>query len=169
MSNTENILIAYFSYSGNSKRAAELIQEKTGGDIFRIETVSPYPTNYNEVVDMAKMEQEYDSRPKIIAQVNCMEAYDVVFIGYPNWWITMPMAVFTFLEEYDFSGKMMIPFCTHRGSGLGGSVDDIMQLCPNSIIKEGLEIMDDEELDQQIDAWLDRIPISSRLSINNSN
>ncbi|GFZ30785.1 flavodoxin [Clostridium zeae] len=167
MSKTENILIAYFSYSGNSRRVAELIQEKTGGDIFRIETVNPYPTDYNEVVDLAKKEQEYNYRPKLATQVNDMGAYDVVFIGYPNWWITMPMAVFTFLEEYDLSGKMVIPFCTHRGSGFGGSVDDIVELCPNSTIIEGLEIMDDENIDQQIDSWLDRIPISSRLSVNN--
>ncbi|GKU23730.1 flavodoxin [Clostridium folliculivorans] len=169
MSKTENILIAYFSYSENSRRVAELIQEKTGGDIFRIETVNPYPTDYNAVVDQAKREQEYDYRPKLAAQVDDMVAYDVVFVGYPNWWITMPMPVFTFFEQYDFSGKMVIPFCTHRGTGLGQSVDDIMELCPNSTIIDGLEIMDDEEVDQQIDMWLDRIPISSRLSINNSN
>lgn len=169
MSKTENILIAYFSYSGNSRRVAELIQEKTGGDIFRIETVNPYPTDYNAVVDQAKKEQEYDFRPKLAAQVDDMGEYDVVFLGYPNWWITMPMAVFTFLEEYDFSGKVIIPFCTHRGSGFGQSVDDIMGVCPNSTIIDGIEIMDDEEVDQQIDMWLDRIPISSRLSINGLN
>ncbi|GFP76965.1 flavodoxin [Clostridium fungisolvens] len=164
MSKTGNILIAYFSYSGNSKKVAELIQEKTGGDIFRIETINPYPTDYNAVVDQAKREQEYNYRPKLAAQVDDMGAYDVVFVGYPNWWITMPMAVFTFLEEYDLSGKMVIPFCTHRGTGLGGSVDDIAELCPNSTIIEGLEIIDDEEIGQQIDIWLDRISISNRLS-----
>lgn len=169
MSKTGNILIAYFSYSGNSRRVAELIQEKTGGDIFRIETINPYPTDYNAVVDQAKKEQEYNYRPKLTAQVDDVGEYDVVFVGYPNWWITMPMAVFTFLEEYDLSGKMVIPFCTHRGSGLGQSVDDIKELCPNSIIIEGLEIMDDEEFEQQIDNWLNKIHISSRLNINNSN
>lgn len=114
--------------------------EKVGGDIFEIVTVNPYPTDYDSVVDQTKQEQEDNYRPQLKTKVENMDSYDVVFIGYPNWWGTMPMPVFTFLEEYDFSGKTIIPFCTHEGSGLGRSVEDITELCPQSTILDGLAI-----------------------------
>jgi flavodoxin len=109
MSKTKNILIAYFSHSGNTQVIANQIYESVGGDIFKIVTVDPYPTNYNAVVNLAKQEQKNDYRPELATKVENMDSYDVIFVGYPNWWATMPMAVFTFLEEYDFAGKTIIP------------------------------------------------------------
>ncbi|SFR16592.1 flavodoxin [Desulfoscipio geothermicus] len=140
MSKTKNILVAYFSHSGNTQVIANQIYESVGGDIFKIVTVDPYPTNYNAVVNLAKQEQKNDYRPELATKVENMDSYDVIFVGYPNWWATMPMAVFTFLEEYDFAGKTIIPFCTHEGSALGRSVDDITKLCPQSTILDGLAI-----------------------------
>jgi flavodoxin len=134
-----NILVAYFSHTGNTRVIANQIHENVGGDIFEIVTVDPYPDDYNACVDKAKQEQDDNSRPELATKVENMDSYDVVFVGYPNWWGTMPMAVFTFLEEYDFSGKTIVPFCTHEGSGLGRSVEDIKELCPQSTILEGLQ------------------------------
>ncbi|MDF2985965.1 MAG: Flavodoxin [Eubacterium sp.] len=133
-------LIAYFSHSGNTEIIAKSIKENTGGDLYKIETVEPYSTNYNTVVDQAKKELNADYRPKLISRVENMDTYDVIFIGYPNWWSTIPMGVFTFFEEYDFSGKTIIPFCTHEGSGMGRSERDIKKLCSNSKVLEGLAI-----------------------------
>ncbi len=134
------ILIAFFSHSGNTETAANKIKEFTGGDLFKIRTAEPYPADYNEVVDKARKEQNARYRPELTAKVDNMDSYDAVFIGYPNWWATMPMGVYSFLEEYDFAGKTIIPFCTHEGSGLGRSVGDIKKLCPNSEVLEGLAI-----------------------------
>lgn len=134
------ILIAYFSHSGNTRAIAEEIHKSVGGDLFEIATVKPYPRDYNTVVDIARREQNAHSRPSLTAKVDSMAAYDVVFIGYPNWWGTMPMAVFNFLEQYDFSGKTILPFCTHEGSGLGRSEADLARLCPKATLSKGLVI-----------------------------
>ena len=136
----KKILVAYFSHSGNTEVVANNIKETVGDDIFEIKTVEPYPNEYNLVVDKAKKEQDNDYRPKLKADVQDMDSYDVFFVGYPNWWGTMPMAVFKFLEEYDFSEKTIVPFCTHEGSGLGRSEKDIAQLCPESTVLNGLAI-----------------------------
>lgn len=155
----EKILIAFFSHSGNTKAAAKNIQENIGGELFEIKTAEPYPIDYNAVVDKAKKEQNADYRPKLTAKIENMNAYDVIFIGYPNWWATMPMGVFTFLEEYDFSGKTMIPFCTHEGSGLGRSERDIKKLCPNSTVLEGLAIRGSSvhKAQNSVSSWLHKV------------
>ena len=114
------ILIAYFSHSGNTKVVANSIKENIGGDIFEIKTSLSYPTSYNAVVDKAKKEQNANDRPELISHVENMDSYNVIFIGYPNWWGTIPMAEFTFLEEYNFSGKTIIPFCTHANTSTAG-------------------------------------------------
>ncbi|MFZ5639941.1 MAG: flavodoxin [Bacillota bacterium] len=162
MSKTENILVAYFSHSGNTQVIANQIYESVGGDIFEIVTVDPYPTNYNAVVNLAKQEQKNDYRPELATKVENMDSYDVIFVGYPNWWATMPMAVFTFLEEYDFSGKTIIPFCTHEGSGLGRSVRDIKKLCPRSNVLDGLAIRGSSvnKAQNDVSAWLHKLGIS---------
>ncbi|HWQ70884.1 MAG TPA: flavodoxin [Desulfitobacteriaceae bacterium] len=154
-----NILVAYFSHSGNTRIIANQIHEKVGGDIFEIVTVNPYPKDYDAVVDQAKQEQEDNYRPELATEVENMDSYDVVFIGYPNWWGTMPMPVFTFLEEYKFSGKTIIPFCTHEGSGLGRSVEDITELCPQSTILDGLAIRGSsvETAQDDVSEWLREI------------
>jgi flavodoxin len=136
----EKILIAFFSHTGNTREIANQIHERVGGDLFEIKTVKTYPAEYRPATVVAKQEQETNARPALAARVNGMDSYDVVFLGYPNWWGTIPMALFTFLEQYDFSGKTIIPFCTHGGSALGRSVSDITKLCPKSTILEGLAI-----------------------------
>lgn len=154
-----NILVVYFSHSGNTRVIANQIHEKVGGDNFEIVTVNPYPTDYDAVVDQAKQEQEDNYRPELATEVKDIDSYDVVFVGYPNWWGTMPMPVFTFLEEYDFSGKTIIPFCTHEGSGLGRSVEDITTICPQSTIQKGLAIRGSsiETAQDDVSKWLHEI------------
>lgn len=159
MSKKENILVAYFSHSGNTQVIANKIYESVGGDIFQIMIVDPYPTDYNAVVNLAKQEQKNGYRPELSTKVENMDSYDVIFVGYPNWWATMPMAVFTFLEEYDFSGKTIIPFCTHEGSALGRSVDDITELCSRSTILDGLAVRgrDVKNAQNKVSEWLRKI------------
>jgi flavodoxin len=155
------ILIAFFSRSGNTQVVANQIHESLGGDVFRIVTVDPYPTDYDAVVNVAEREQKNGYRPRLSNQVANMESYGVVFVGYPNWWSTMPMAVFSFLEQYDFSGKKIAPFCTHEGSALGRSVQDIRKLCPQSVILDGLAIRGGNVVAAKKDvrAWLKNILI----------
>lgn len=150
------ILVTYFSHSGNTKALAETIQAETGGDLFQIKTVEPYPAEYGAVVDVAKKELNAGRRPELAARVEDMDAYDVVFVGYPNWWGTIPMGVFTFLEGYDFSGKTVVPFCTHGGGALGRSERDIRNLCPRSTVPGGLAVSGSSVRSAQshVCAWL---------------
>ncbi|WP_461256360.1 flavodoxin [Treponema sp. R80B11-R83G3] len=134
------ILVAYFSWSGNAKTLAEQIAQATGGVLFEIKTVTPYPNNYDECTKAAKQEQNANARPAISGKVANMEQYSTVFLCYPNWWGTLPMPVFTFLEAYDFSGKTIYPLVTHGGSRFGRSLDDIKKLCPKAVIGEGLDV-----------------------------
>jgi flavodoxin len=154
-----NILVAYFSRSGNTRVIATQIHESVGGDIFEIVTVDPYPSDYDEVVEQAKQELEEDYRPELETKVENMESYDVVFIGYPNWWGTIPTPVATFLSEYDFSGKTIVPFCTHEGSRLGRTVTDITKLCPQSTILAGLAVRgrDVKNAQNEVSEWLRKI------------
>lgn len=155
----KKILIAYFSKAGNTREIANQIHANIGGDLFEIATVDRYPADYNATVDQAKREQETNYRPKLTAAVQNMAAYDVIFVGYPNWWGTMPMAVFTFLEGYNFAGKTIIPFSTHEGSRLGRSVSDLRQLCPQATILDGLAIRGSSAKSAQNDVatWLRQI------------
>ncbi|GHU23964.1 flavodoxin [Spirochaetia bacterium] len=135
-----SLLVAYFSWGGTTRIIAEQIQKTVGGDLFEIKTLDPYPKEYNPTTAVAKREQRSNARPALTAQVNGMDSYKTIFLGYPNWWGTIPMAIVTFLESYNFSGKLIIPFCTHGGSALGRSIADIKKLCPQSTIGEGLAI-----------------------------
>lgn len=137
---TKKILVAYFSHSGNTREIANKIHEKVGGSIFEIVTIDPYPRNYDEVVKQAKQEQESGYKPTLKTKIENIESYNVVFIGYPNWLGTIPRPVITFLLEYNFSGKTIVPFCTHEGSRLGRSVTDIKELCSQSNIPDGLAV-----------------------------
>lgn len=125
---------------GNTEVAAGMIQALTGADLFKIEQVSPYSNDYNNCIEEAKADQQNQARPELIRYPESMDAYDVIYLGFPNYWNTMPMAVFTFLEHFDFSGKIIKPFCTHEGSGMGKSVSDIKALCPGAIVSDGLAI-----------------------------
>lgn len=146
---------------GNMKIMADYIKETTGGEEFSIKTELSYSQDYDETTDQAKKEQQDDTRPKLISQVENMEEYDIIFLGYPNWWGTIPMPVFSFLESYDFTGKTIIPFCSHEGSGLGSGVSDIEKLCPDSVILEGLAICGSKvnESKNDITEWIDSLGI----------
>jgi flavodoxin len=133
-------LIAYFSHSGNTRNVARQIHEAVGGDIFEIKTVKQYTKDFDSTVEEAREEQKNNSRPELAEKVANMDAYDIVFLGYPDWVGTMPMALFSFLEQYDFSGKTIVPFCTHGTSGLGASLSDIRKLSPKANIREALGI-----------------------------
>jgi flavodoxin len=151
-----NILVAYFSRSGNTRVIANQIHESVGGDIFEIVTIVPYPSGYDEVVKQARKELDDGYRPELKTKVANVESYGVVFIGYPNWWCTIPMPVATFLSQYDFSGKTIVPFCTNEGSRLGRSVTDITKLCPQSTILDGLAVRgrDVKNVQNDVSKWL---------------
>lgn len=125
---------------GNTEIVAEYIKELTGADMFKIEQIKPYSEDYNSCVEEAKADQRRNARPELKKYLDSVGDYDVIYLGYPNYWGTMPMAVFTFLERYDFGGKTIKPFCTHEGSGMGNSVGDIKKLCPSADVENGLAI-----------------------------
>ncbi len=169
MANSKS-LIAYFSRKGNNyvggsivnlpigntEVIAKKIQKLTGSDVFQIKTARSYPEDYTETTNVAHEEQKKNARPEIAEKLGNIDPYDMIYIGYPNWYGTMPMAVFTFLESYDFSGKTIAPFCTHEGSGMGSSERDIKKLCPNSKVLSGLAIRGSsvERADNDIISWL---------------
>lgn len=147
---------------GNTEYMASIIQDTIGGDLFQIETVQQYPLDHDPLVDQAAEEQDAESRPELSAHLDNLEQYDTIILGYPNWWGDMPMAVYSFLEEYDFSGKTIIPYCPHGGSGFSGTVDTIAELQPNATVSdEGLAISRDDVADSASDvaAWAESLPI----------
>ncbi|MEN6319389.1 MAG: flavodoxin [Syntrophaceae bacterium] len=158
-SGTKKILVAYFSHSGNTREIANQIHKSVGSDIFEIQAVKPYPSDYDAVVEQAKQELESGYKPELKTKIENIKSYDLVFIGYPNWWGTFPAPVRTFLSEYDFSGKTIVPFCTHGGSGLGGSVADISKLCPKSTILDGIAVWgrNAKTAQNEISEWLRKI------------
>jgi len=137
---TDKILVAVFSWSGNARALAGQIVQATGANLFEIRTVTPYPDNYDECTRIAQQEQNSNARPPILGRVADMAQYGTVFLCYPNWWGTLPMAVFTFLEAYDFSGKTIYPLVTHGGSRFGRSLDDIRRLSPRAVLGNGLDV-----------------------------
>lgn len=150
-SETSNILIAYFSRAGenygvgtvekgNTQYIAEFIAEETNGALCKIETETPYPTGYDDTTAIAQQEQADNARPTLSTHVENMDQYDTIFLGYPIWYGDMPMAMYTFLEEYDFSGKTIIPFSTHAGSGWGSSISTITRLCPDAVLLDGFSV-----------------------------
>lgn len=151
-----NVLIAFFSWGGNTKGIAEQIQKETGADMFEIELVQPYSEDYDTVLDEAQRDQNEQARPEIKNHVENMEQYDTVILGYPNWWASIPMPIASFLEEYDFSGKTIVPFCSHGGGRFGQSLTAIAKLVPDAAIGEGLAVnySGGSELPQEIEKWL---------------
>lgn len=125
---------------GNTEVAAGIIKELIGADLFKLEQLKPYARDYNECIAQAQADQRQNARPDLKSFPETLDEYDVIYLGYPNYWSTMPMAVFTFLEHFDFSGKTIKPFCTHEGSGLGSSLSDIKKLCPAAKVEKGLAI-----------------------------
>ena len=168
-----NILIAYFSVPetdgtdtvagasrvvvdgevlGSNQYIAQIIQQEAGGDLFRIETVQEYPGTHDELLDFAYNELSENARPELSSQIENLDDYDVIFLGYPNWNADLPMPLYTFLEEYDFSGKTIIPFTAHGGSGFSGTIQTIQELQPEAtVIEDGLEISRNSVPDAQSD------------------
>ena len=185
-SKDSNILVAYFSrvgntewengvdavasasiniengeYVGNAEVLAKMAQQATGGDLFLIQTEKTYPSDYRKTTDEAKVEQNNDARPALSSHVENMEKYDTVILIYPNWWGTLPQPLFSFLEEYDFTGKTILPLCTHEGSRMGSSESDIRSLCPNAALLDGLAVRGSSVSSAQSDVeeWIENAGI----------
>ena len=149
-----DILIVYYSRAGenhydgglkilekgNTQIVAECIREAVGGDLFRVDTVQPYAASYRECCGEAVAQWKGNARPEIQAFAENMDRYDTIFLGYPIWCGTYPMCMYTFLEHYDLTGKKILPFCTHEGSGFGRSIEELGKTCPGALIGEGIEI-----------------------------
>ena len=134
------ILIAYFSWSGNTRGIAQEIKKQTGADIFEIEPEKSYSDDYNTVLREAQSDQHKQARPKIKGSVKNFEQYNIIILGYPNWWASIPMPIASFLESYNFSGKKIMPFCSHGGGRFGQSLTAISKLAPNAVITGGLSV-----------------------------
>lgn len=150
-------LVVYFSESGNTKKVAEMIHNKVGGDIIRIEMVKAYPENYDTLTKQAKREQEQNARPELKTKIPNINEYGVIFLGYPNWWSSMPMPVYTFIEQNHLDGHTIAPFATHGGGGLGHSIEDLKQECPKSKILKPLAVPGNRASDAKADVekWLE--------------
>ncbi|MBQ6297777.1 MAG: NAD(P)H-dependent oxidoreductase [Selenomonadaceae bacterium] len=167
----KKILVIYFSRTGeeynvgritkgNTAIVAEYIAQKTGADIFEVKPATPYPDEYEACTELAKKELESNVRPALARNIDKLAQYDTIFLGYPIWWGAVPRVMMTFLESNDFSGKTIIPFCTHGGSGLAGTEREIKDICPNAEILAGLAISgrtaqnDSATVQKEVDAWL---------------
>ncbi|HIS30954.1 MAG TPA: flavodoxin [Candidatus Limivivens intestinipullorum] len=180
-STDSNILIAYFSLpedidtegidadagasvvvdngevKGNVQYMAEIIQETIGGDLFRIETEETYPGDHDPLVDQAAQEQDEQALPALSAHIENLDQYDTILLGYPNWWADLPQPLYTFLEEYDLSGKTIIPFNSHNGSRFSNTIETIQELQPNAtVIEDGFTIneRDVPEAAEDVAQWL---------------
>lgn len=160
-SSGKKVLIAYFSRSGNTKAIANHIKNLTGGDLFEIEVAKPYPTEYRACTEVAKKEKETNARPELKTKVKNMEEYDLLFIGYPNWWGTMPMPILTFLESYKLDGKIVIPFCTHGGGGEQNCFKDFVKNTNKAVNKKGFLTSGGMAASarQQVEKWLREIDV----------
>ena len=172
-----NVLIAYFSWAdnavladdvdaiaspsvlvpGNVQQLAGWVQEKTGGDLFSIRVTDPYPSDWDDCLARANEERGGDARPELAEHVENMESYDVVFLGYPNWWYGVPMALLSFLEDHDLSGKQVYLFCSHGTEGLARSVDIITEALPGVEISDNVFDCYEEDApasQEAIESWL---------------
>lgn len=176
-----NMLVAYFTYgenaplpdgvdastsasiqiwdneiTGNTGVVAHMIGELTGAELFSIRTAEQYPTSYDETVDQGQEENSADARPELSTHIEDLEQYDVIFLGFPNWWYDMPMAVYSFLDEYDFAGKTIVPFVTSGGSGFSSAIGTIEDLEPEAVVTEGLSIgaRNSTQAQDEISSWL---------------
>jgi len=166
------ILVAYYSRAdenyvsgelkylpvGNTEKAARMIAQMTGGDLFEIRQTVPYSAVYNECIAEAQRDQQTDARPQLTALPQGIGDYDTVYLGYPNYWGTMPMAVFTFLEQCGLSDKVIRPFCTHEGSGMGRSEADIRRLCPDAEVRPGLALHGSsiDRAEEAVRRWMEK-------------
>lgn len=185
-SSDNNILIAYFTWAdntevenpdeidvdastsasvlapGNAAMMAQWIQEETGGDLFSIQVTEPYSSDYDTCLDRAADEKAEDARPELKTHVENMNDYNIVFLGFPNWWYTIPMAIHSFVEEYNFSGKTVIPFVTHGTGGLANCINDLTDALPESTqVLEPIGVYRDDVKDAQpeIQQWISNLGI----------
>lgn len=165
------VLIAYYSRSGenyfggdlkvikkgNTEVVAKKIKDLTGGDLFEIKQVKPYSNDYNTCINEAKDDKIRKARPELVNYLDSIDEYDTIYLGYPNYWGTCPMAVFTFLDKYNFKGKIIKPFCTHEGSGLGDSLKDLKNYLKDADVKNGLAIQGTyvADSDNKLKGWID--------------
>lgn len=152
-------LVVYFSHTGNTENVANFIHEEVGGDIVKLEPANSYTDDYNTLLDVAQEEQRNDARPEIATQIENIDEYDTIFLGYPNWWGDMPMIIYSFLDQYDLSGKTIAPFCTSGGSGLSGTPRTIQSEEPNATVTEGLAVSGSSSArsQSQVQSWLSEI------------
>lgn len=179
---SSNILVVYFTYgenadlpedvdasasasiqtvddevTGNTGAVARMISEAAKADLFSIRTVQKYPDNYDDTLDQAQDEQSQDTRPELETELESLDAYQTIFLGFPNWWGDMPMAVYSFLDDYDLSGKTLIPFVTSGGSGFSSTISEIESAEPEADVLEGLSLNSSEASDAEevVEDWLD--------------
>lgn len=182
-----HILIAYFAYgenapladgvdastsasiqyrdgelTGNTGLVAGMIADATGGDLFSILTVEQYPDNYDDTIDVGQEEKRANARPELSSHIEVLDRYDTIFLGFPNWWGDMPMAVYSFLDEYDFSGKTIVPFVTSGGSGFSNTIRAIENAEPDATVLEGLSLRDSRstQAEDDIAEWLSRLGLA---------
>ena len=141
---------------GNTEIVANIMKDLTGADTFKIEMKDPYSPVYMTCIDEAKEDLRTGARPELVSMPESIDEYDTMVLAYPNYWGTMPMAVFTFLEHFDFSGKTILPLCTNEGSGMGSSERDIRRTCPGAEVKKGLAITGSAAADSKssVERWL---------------
>jgi flavodoxin len=158
-SEKEKILIIYFSHSGNTRQIAEIIHGNIGGDMMEIETVDKYPADHGEILEQAREEINKGYRPALKTKVENMSEYTAIFLGYPNWWRTIPTPVSAFLEKHNLSGKTIAPFCTHGTGGLARTIESIQKACPDSKVLDALGITNNRvhEAEGEVTEWLSRI------------
>lgn len=180
-SDGNNILIAYFTAAENSgvdaiasasyttidgqavgriRAVADMIQENVGGDLFSIRTSIVYPTDGGELIDYAAQEQDENARPELTSHIENLDQYDTIFIGYPNWWADLPMAVYSFFDEYDFSGKTIVPFNVHNGSRFSRTIQTIEELEPDAtVIEDGFTVSEQTvaEAAPDVAEWLENL------------
>lgn len=144
---------------GNTQYVATLISEATGSDLFEIKTAHSYPGSHKALIDAAKVEIDNNARPKLATHITNLKDYDVVFVGFPNWWYDMPMPLYSFFDEYDFSGKTIIPFCTHGGSRFSGAIKTIRELEKGAKVLDGYAIARNDVADSKegILKWLKKL------------
>lgn len=179
-----NILIAYFTYgenaelpddvdvsssasiqifngeiTGNTGVMAHMIAEASGGELFSIRTVEPYPDSYDETIDVGENEKSNGIHPELSTHIENLEQYDTIFVGFPNWWYGMPMVMYSFFDEYDFSGKTVIPFCTSGGSAFSDAIEEIENMEPEAMVLDGLHIGGSSVTDAEsrVNEWVDEL------------
>ena len=184
---SSNILVAYFTYgenaelpdgvdasvtasiqifngeiTGNTGVMAHMIAEASGGELFSIRTVEPYPDSYEDTIDVGQSEKNNGIRPELSAHIENFEQYDTVFVGFPNWWYGMPMVMYSFFDEYDFSGKTVIPFCTSGGSAFSDAIDEIKDMEPEATVLDGLHIGGSSVTDAEsrVSEWVAELGLS---------